>query len=52
LNTVRWVFSPIVQKRGWGADGRLAAYLSPPPIVDATKRASQPTPDPPRAGFD
>ena len=52
LNIVCWVFSPTARKRGWGAESRLAAYLSPPPIIDAAKRASQPTPDPRRARFD
>jgi hypothetical protein len=46
-----WVLAPLARKRGWG-EGRLMRYLNRPPIADETKRAPQPTPNPPRARCD
>lgn len=29
---------PLARKRGWGIEGRLTRYLTPPPLIDESKR--------------
>ncbi len=52
LNIVCWVLAPLARKRGWGSEGRLTRHLSRPTIADEARRASAPTPAPPRPRFD